>query len=317
MSMTSVNLAKTVDIVGRFAPSPTGYLHAGNLFAALMAWLFARKCKGSIILRLEDLDKERSHKRYCDAIMRDYEWMGLSWDRGPYYQHDRADIYEDAFKEIKEKCSVYPCFCSRADLRASSAPHQGEQRVYSRTCALLTEEERRLKARLRKPAWRLMVPSDDVSFRDALQGEFYQNLARDCGDFVIRRSDGSFAYQLAVVIDDAEQGVNQVVRGCDLMGSTPQQIYLQQILGFQHPQYAHIPLMVNQAHQRLSKRDGALSIEALKTRYGTPEAILGALAGKAGIVPTCEPLSLHELLEQFNPQKLVGVREIVWDGVMT
>ncbi|WP_255467416.1 tRNA glutamyl-Q(34) synthetase GluQRS [Raoultibacter phocaeensis] len=298
--------------VGRFAPSPTGRMHAGNVFAALMAWLVAKSQGGEIVLRIEDLDRERSKPEFIDSIMRDFEYLGLTWDRGPYFQSDRTDAYEAAFHDLEARGLLYPCFCTRADLHAASAPHRGEKTVYPGTCSRLTAEECIERARKRRPAERLVVPDEDFAFTDLIQGPYRQNLASECGDFLVRRSDGAFAYQLAVVLDDADEGVNSVVRGVDLLCSTPQQLYLQDLFGFEHPAYAHIPLITGERDRRLSKRDRDADMEALRTRFKTPEALIGHIAGLAGIVGTCEPVALDELLERFDLAPLAGVIQVQW-----
>ena len=236
--------SSSAPVVGRFAPSPTGRMHAGNVFAALTAWLVAKSQGGRIVLRIEDLDAERSKPVYIDAVQRDFEALGLTWDEGPYFQHDRTEAYRAAYDELRERGLVYPCFCTRADLHAASAPHRGEKPVYPGTCRHLSDGERAVRAQQRMPAQRLIVPDREVAFVDQVQGSYAQNLAADCGDFLVQRSDGAFAYQLAVVVDDAAQGVTSVVRGVDLLCSTPQQLYLQELLGLPHPAYAHIPLLV-------------------------------------------------------------------------
>jgi glutamyl-queuosine tRNA(Asp) synthetase len=292
--------------IGRFAPSPTGRLHAGNLFAAVVAWCLAHREGGKMVLRIEDLDPERSRTEYADAIMRDYEWIGLTWDFGPYWQHDREEAYRAAYKRLEREGLVYPCFCSRADLHAASAPHFGEKLVYPGTCRGLSNAERLERVQRKDPSWRLIVPDKDVTFDDILQGSQRQNLTRECGDFVVRRADGAFAYQLAVVLDDAEQGVTQVARGIDLLPSTPQQIYLQSLLGLPHPQYAHFPLMVNESGRRLSKRDHDASIDELRERFHTPERLLGRMAFVAGMMPNDAPLTLEEFAQEADFTKLGG-----------
>ena len=192
-----------VHIKGRFAPSPTGRMHAGNIFSALVAWLVAKSQGGTMVLRVEDLDRERSKPQFIDAVQRDFETLGLTWDEGPYFQHNRDEAYQAAFDSLVERGLVYPCFCTRADLHAASAPHHGEKLVYAGTCRALTAEQRAEKAAVRKPAMRLVVPDETIAIDDLIQGHFEQNLAHDCGDFLIRRSDEAFAYQLAVVVDDA------------------------------------------------------------------------------------------------------------------
>lgn len=287
-------------VVGRFAPSPTGRVHAGNIFAALMAWLVAKSQGGSIVLRIEDLDRERSKACYIDAVQRDFEALGLTWDKGPYFQHDRDEAYREAFRLLQNKGLVYPCFCSRADLHAASAPHRGEKFVYPGTCKNLTDEQRKERVLTRKPAQRLIVPDAVYAFADLVQGDYRQNLATECGDFLVQRSDQAFAYQLAVVVDDAAQGVTSVVRGVDLLCSTPQQLYLQDVLGLEHPEYAHIPLVVAEMNRRLSKRDHDAAIDELLARFGSPEAVIGHIAGITGIAVTCEPATPEQLLKGFS-----------------
>lgn len=287
-------------VVGRFAPSPTGRMHAGNIFAALMAWLVAKSQGGSIVLRIEDLDRERSKACYIDAVQRDFEALGLTWDKGPYFQHDRDEAYREAFRLLQNKGLVYSCFCSRADLHAASAPHRGEKFVYPGTCKNLTDEQRKERVLTRKPAQRLIVPDAVYAFADLVQGDYRQNLATECGDFLVQRSDQAFAYQLAVVVDDAAQGVTSVVRGVDLLCSTPQQLYLQDVLGLEHPEYAHIPLVVAEMNRRLSKRDHDAAIDELLARFGSPEAVIGHIAGITGIAVTCEPAMPEQLLKGFS-----------------
>lgn len=303
-------------VVGRFAPSPTGRMHAGNIFAALMAWLVAKSQGGSIVLRIEDLDRERSKACYIDAVQRDFEALGLTWDKGPYFQHDRDEAYREAFRLLQNKGLVYPCFCSRADLHAASAPHRGEKFVYPGTCKNLTDEQRKDRALTRKPAQRLIVPDAVYAFTDLLQGDYQQNLANECGDFLVQRSDQAFAYQLAVVVDDAAQGVTSVVRGVDLLCSTPQQLYLQDVLGLEHPEYAHIPLVVAEMNRRLSKRDHDAAIDELLARFGSPEAVIGHIAGITGIAATCEPATPEQLLNGFSlaslPHMFADKVQIAW-----
>ena len=277
-------------------------MHAGNVFSALVAWLVAKSQGGSIVLRIEDLDAERSKPQFIDAVQRDFEALGLTWDEGPYFQHDRDEAYQAAYDELCERGLVYPCFCTRADLHAASAPHHGEKLVYAGTCRNLTDEERTARMKERRPASRLIVPDETLSFVDGIQGEYSQNLAAECGDFLIRRSDDAFAYQLAVVVDDAAQGVNSIVRGVDLLCSTPQQMYLQDLLGYPHPSYAHVPLLVAEEGRRLSKRDHDAALDALLERFKTPVGIIGHIAGITGIAPTCDPATPEQLLATFDLQ---------------
>ena len=290
----------TSTVVGRFAPSPTGRMHAGNIFAALMSWLVVKAQGGRIVLRIEDLDRERSKSSYADQVMRDFELLGLTWDDGPFYQQGRDEAYKRAFDVLAEKGLVYPCFCTRADLHAASAPHRGEKLVYPGTCRNLTKSEVDKRSISRNPAWRIRVSPDTYQLVDLVQGPFSQNLETDCGDFVVRRSDGLFAYQLASVVDDAEQGVNCIVRGMDLLVSTPQQMYLQDMLGFEHCTYAHVPLVVGERDRRLSKRDRDAALDELMNAYGTPEGVIGHIAYICGLAPEDEPLTPEQLLETFD-----------------
>ena len=288
-------------------------MHAGTIYAALVAWLIAKSQGGEIVLRIEDLDRERSKPEFIDAVQRDFEMLGLTWDHGPFFQHDRDEAYAAAFNSLVERGLVYPCYCTRADLHAASAPHRGEKLVYPGTCRSLSVDERAAReASGRKPAMRLIVPDEIISFRDTIQGEYSQNLEFDCGDFLIRRSDQAFAYQLAVVVDDAAQGVNCVVRGVDLLCSTPQQIYLQDLLGLPRPTYGHIPLLVAERDRRLSKRDHDASLDALLARFGSPEAIIGHIAGVVGLAPTTEPATPEQLLSCFSLKNLHGRIQIAW-----
>lgn len=301
---------------GRFAPSPTGRMHAGNIFAALCAWLVAKSQGGSIVLRIEDLDRDRSKPCYVDLVQRDFETLGLTWDEGPYFQSNREEAYRAAYDVVCEKALVYPCFCSRADLHAASAPHAGERFVYPRTCLGLSDAERAEKIEMRPPAMRLRVPDEGVVFEDMLQGPVSENLAFDGGDFVLRRFDGTFAYQLAVVVDDAEQGVNSVVRGVDLLSSCAQQMHLQDLLGHAHPHYAHVPLLVDDSGRRLAKRNRDAALDELLVRFKTPEAALGHIAGLTGLMPTCEPAGAQDILDYQRGRdmrtSLKDLRRITW-----
>ena len=307
-----------MEVVGRFAPSPTGRMHAGNVFAALVAWLVAKAQGGRMVLRIEDLDAQRSKREYVDAVQRDFERLGLTWDEGPFFQHDREEAYRAAFDALAARGLVYPCFCTRADLHAASAPHRGEKPVYPGTCRGLSDEERaRRVAAGRTPAQRLAVPDRDVALQDLVQGSYRQNLARECGDFLVRRSDGAFAYQLAVVVDDAEQGVNSVVRGVDLLCSTPQQMHLQDLLGLPHPVYAHVPLVVAERDRRLSKRDHDAALDALLERFKTPEGVVGHIAGITGLAASCDPATPEELLQDFDlaalPTTFPDLVQVRWE----
>ena len=274
-------------------------MHAGNIYAALIAWLVAKSQGGHMVLRIEDLDRERSKSVYIDQIQRDFETLGLFWDEGPYFQHDRDEAYAEAFGRLEARGLLYPCFCTRADLHAASAPHRGEKLVYAGTCRGLTAEQAAEKWKTRAPATRVRVPDETVSFTDGVFGAYSENLARECGDFIIRRSDGVFAYQLAVVVDDALSGVTEVVRGADLLSSTPRQIWLHRLFGFPPPAFFHIPLLCDHDGRRLSKRDEDLDLGRLRQRF-SPEQVVGALAYAAGLTERPEPAAARELIPHFS-----------------
>lgn len=304
---TTLPASAPAPVVGRFAPSPSGRMHLGNVFSCLCAWLSARSQGGSIVLRIEDLDDRCKRPELAAQLIDDLAWLGLEWDEGPYYQHDRLDLYENALHQLQGAGLTYPCFCTRAELHAASAPHASDGTpIYRGACRGLSAEEIARRSALRAPATRLRVPTVDdladdvVEFVDRTYGAQCEALATECGDFLVRRSDGVFAYQLAVVVDDAAMGVTEVVRGCDLLGSTPRQIYLQHLLGLPTPHYAHIPLLMAPDGRRLSKRDRDLDLGELRARFGTPEALLGWLAGQTGIAPDATPRTPEQLVERFS-----------------
>ena len=287
-------------VVGRFAPSPSGRMHLGNAFSAMLAWLSVRKADGELVLRMEDLDPERTNETFAAQIREDLRWMGLDWDWEGTRQRLRTEAYEQAMESLWQQNLLYPCWCTRGDLKAASAPHASDGKpIYPGTCRHLTAVQRAEKTR--PPLWRLIVPDETVCFTDGLQGEYWENLARECGDFVVQRADGVHAYQLAVVVDDAAMGVNEVVRGRDLLDSTPRQIYLQQKLQMPQPRYYHVPLLLAPDGRRLSKRERDLDLGALQQRY-TPQQLLGKLAFWAGILPREEPIAAQELVGEFSWQ---------------
>lgn len=361
-------------VVGRFAPSPTGRMHLGNVFSSLLAWLSVRSQGGKLVLRIEDLDDRARSGPWDALLMDDLRWLGLDWDEGPYYQTDRIDLYADAVRQLDDMGLVYPCFCTRAELHAASAPHASDGTpVYAGTCRGLTAAEVAARSKARPPALRLKVPpvqgiassrgpfesyapeskhskteltdfgnsmpreltfgdcsergarggaalqgaaggvrgaaasrsaaggdAGVMHFEDRTYGPQREVLAEECGDFLVRRSDGVYAYQLAVVVDDADMGVNEVVRGCDLLGSTARQMYLQDLLGYAHPSYAHVPLLVAPDGRRLSKRDRDCDVGVLREHFGTPGALLGRLAYVAGLVPSPEPRTADQLVDEFR-----------------
>ena len=273
----------TKPAVGRFAPSPSGRMHLGNLFSALLAWLSVRAAGGTMLLRIEDLDPDRCRPEYAEQLMDDLRWLGLDWDGEPAWQSKRTFLYRDAFDALSARGLTYPCFCTRAQRLAASAPHRDNgEPVYDGRCGRLSPAERAARMETRPPAWRVRVPDRDISFTDMCRGLYTENLLRDCGDFILRRSDGVYAYQLAVVVDDGLSGVTQVVRGSDLLSSTPRQLYLQELLGLPAPRYAHVPLLLAPDGRRLSKRDGDLDMGALRARF-SPEELTGKLARLAGL----------------------------------
>lgn len=306
---------------GRFAPSPTGRMHLGNVFSALISWLSARSAGGTWLLRIEDLDPQRSRREHALRIEDDLHWLGLGWDEGglddrgpagPYSQSRRGELYEAALEQLRATGLTYPCTCRRADIMATQAPHQSDGRiVYAGTCrpAVMPAPERPVQA---PHSTRLFVPDRDMEFTDGVYGPQRCNLATHCGDFVLRRADGAWAYQLAVTVDDALMGVTEVVRGSDLLLSAAQQIYLHGLLGYTPPRYAHVPLLCNSAGVRLSKRDAALGMDALRTRFSAAE-IIGRLAAVAGIIPEPAPCTPAELVPLFSLAALPAVPAIALD----
>lgn len=289
-------------VVGRFAPSPSGRMHLGNAFSALLAWLSARKADGELVLRMEDLDPERTNETFAAQIRSDLRWLGLDWDAEGTRQRLRTEAYREAMETLRRQGLLYPCWCTRGDLKAASAPHAADGKpIYPGTCRHLTDAQRAEKTR--PPLWRVIVPDETVKFIDGLQGVYQENLARACGDFVVQRADGVHAYQLAVVVDDGAMGVTEVVRGRDLLDSTPRQIYLQRCLGLPQPQYYHVPLLLASDGHRLSKRERDLDLGVLRTQM-RPEELVGKLACLAGILPAPEPLTARELVREFSWQKV-------------
>ena len=291
-------------VTGRFAPTPSGRLHLGNVLCCLLAYLSVRSKGGRFLLRIEDLDIPRCPQRLSLQAIEDLRWFGFRWDEEPLFQSQRSAIYQSHLEQLQKQGLIYPCFCTRAQLMASVAPNLGDtQVVYQRTCASLTEEQIHHFSQSRHPAMRLRVPDETIAFEDGLYGLQQENLAHDCGDFILRRSDGLFGYQLAVVVDDALSGVNEVVRGRDILTATPRQIYLLNQLGYPVPGYVHIPLLMDADGRRLAKRDKDLDLTALSRRF-TAEELLGKLAYSAGILPEERPATLEELTKLFSWEKV-------------
>lgn len=286
--------------IGRFAPSPTGRMHLGNVFCALLSWLSAKSKGGEWRLRIEDLDPDRSRRNFALQLMDDLQWLGLPWDGEIVWQSQRSDIYELYLRQLQDMGLTYPCFCSRADIMATQAPHETDGRiVYAGTCRGKKLDE---MAKNTPSATRFIVPNEDITFQDGHYGEQKVNLAKHCGDYVLRRKDGAWAYQLAVVVDDALMGITEVVRGRDLLLSTPQQLHLYRTLGFEEPKYFHHPLLVNENGQRLCKRDKSLDLSVLRETHKNPDEIVGFIAFWAGLLPEPTPCKPQDLLPLFDWQ---------------
>ncbi len=284
--------------VGRFAPTPSGRMHLGNIFSFLIAWLSVKARDGHMVLRMEDLDTQRTSEEFAQTLRQDLAWLGLDWDTETPPQSRRTAAYDRYFSILQEKGLLYPCYCTRSQLHAVGAPHLSDGTyVYPGTCRNLQQ------CPDRAPAWRVMVPDRKWEFCDLLQGPQVQNLAADCGDMVVRRADGVYVYQLAVTVDDGEAGVTEVVRGMDLLSSAPRQMYLQSLFGFPSPQYGHVPLLLAPDGRRLSKRDRDLDLGILRQKM-TAEMLIGSLAHTAGLLPKPAPISARELKSEFSWEKL-------------
>ena len=293
-----------MNTIGRFAPTPSGRMHLGNVFAALVAWLSVRKDRGQMVLRMEDLDTQRTSAEFAQVLREDLLWLGLDWDEETQPQSQRSEVYQEYFEKLEAMGLLYPCYCTRSQLHNVNAPHMSDGTyVYAGTCRNLTPEQKAAFGRL--PAWRVMVPDQEWTVADRIQGIYTENLAAHCGDFVVRRADGVYVYQLAVTVDDGLAGVTQVVRGMDLLGSAPRQMYLQSLLGFSHPEYAHVPMLLAPDGRRLSKRDKDLDLGYLR-QHITAEKLIGVLAHSAGLLDAPVPISAKELAEHFSFDKIKG-----------
>ena len=300
----------TKPVVGRFAPSPSGYMHMGNLLAMLLAWLDCRALNGEMVFRMEDLDPARSKPAFAAAMADDLRWLGLDWDRGwpeeeGYAQSMRTAIYEEAFAALKARDLVYPCWCTRSErLAAASAPHPGEREYDGGCrCARMKKAERETMENVNRcPAWKLRCPDEAITVLDGHYGAFTQNPAREAGDFIVRRADGVFAYQLAVSVDDMLMGVTRVVRGRDLLSSAPRQKWLIETLGGTAPEYCHCPLLTGGAG-KLSKRLGSLSTQVLR-KEKRPEEVIGELAFLCGLTDSAAPVTARELIPGFSWEKV-------------
>ena len=288
--------------VGRFAPTPSGRMHLGNMFAALIAWLSVKSRSGALVLRMEDLDTQRTSAEFADILRADLQWLGLTWDLETPPQSQRAQVYQRYFEKLKDMGLLYPCYCTRSQLHSVNAPHLSDGTyVYPGTCRNLTSAQQ--AAFDRKPAWRVCVPDKLWTVHDRVQGTYQENLDTDCGDFVVRRADGVFVYQLAVTVDDGEAGITEVVRGMDLLSSAPRQMYLQELFGFPHPEYAHVPMLMAPDGRRLSKRDRDMDLGFLQS-HTTAEKLIGLLGHACGLLNRPEAISARELAGVFAWEKL-------------
>ena len=285
--------------VGRFAPTPSGRMHLGNVFAALIAWLSVRSRDGSLVLRMEDLDTQRTSAEFAQTLRDDLKWLGLTWDVETPPQSQRSTVYDRYFEKLMDLGLLYPCYCTRSQLHNVNAPHLSDGTyVYPGTCRdLQTPPAGRL------PAWRVKVPDREYRLTDMSRGCYRQNLLHECGDFVVRRADGVYVYQLAVTVDDGEAGVTEVVRGMDLLGSAPRQMYLQELLGFRHPAYGHVPMLMAPDGRRLSKRDKDLDLGYLRSHISA-EHLIGTLAFASGLIEKPQDISAAELAAVFSWENL-------------
>jgi glutamyl-tRNA synthetase len=297
---------------GRFAPSPTGDLHLGSASTALCAWLAARAAGGVLVLRMENIDTPRVVPGSAERILEDLRWLGLDWDEGPdvgggsgpYVQSERTGRYDDALRRLQAQGMTYPCDCSRADIaRIASAPHPGDDGpVYPGTCRALPSAGRGFR---RPPAIRLAVPEGIVQLEDRVQGAFGSEVAREIGDFVLRRGDGVHSYQLAVVVDDLEMGITEVVRGADLLSSTARQVVLAQMLGGGVPRFAHVPLVIHADGSRLAKRARGVAVRHHREDGRDPRQVVAAIAHALGLADPGEPLlAPRDLMPRFSWERI-------------
>ncbi len=298
---------------GRFAPTPSGQLHIGNAYTALLAWLQVRSVGGIFVLRMEDIDKPRCKPKLADQAMEDLRWLGIDWDEGPdvggpvgpYTQSQREDLYQAAFVKLLHDGWVYPCYCSRADRMAiASAPHglSGTGMVACK-CRTLTPQQRAEKSAAKMPCYRFRMPDVPVHFVDAVAGP-QRVPAGHSRDFILKRADGVFGYQLAVVVDDATMGITDVLRGWDLLDSTPVQRMLYKALGWEVPQFAHVPLLCDSNGRRLSKRSGSIAIASMRQAGVAPERVIGLLAFISGLHDRLEPMKAVDLTSGFTLDKV-------------
>ena len=277
-------------------------MHLGNVFAAMVAWLSVRSRGGSLVLRMEDLDTQRTSSDFASVLREDLKWLGLDWDQETPPQSKRSAVYDRYFRQLQEMELLYPCYCTRSQLHNVNAPHLSDGTyVYPGTCRHLTPEQQ--AAFGRNGAWRVIVPDKEWEFTDLVQGHYSLNLSEGCGDMVVRRADGVYVYQLAVTVDDGEAGVTEVVRGMDLLSSAPRQMYLQSLFGFDCPVYAHVPMLLAPDGRRLSKRDRDLDLGELR-KWITPQRLIGTLAYAGGLIDRNTDISAKELAQEFSWNKM-------------
>lgn len=303
---------------GRFAPSPTGYIHLGNVWIALLSYISTRQQKGTYVVRMEDIDLQRSKRELGEALLDDLEWLGFEWDEGPriggsestYWQSERQDYYANVLECLALEKLIYPCFCNRARLQSiASAPHVGEVvHRYDGHCRHIDEKKVKTLSVEKDPSLRLSIDSCELEFTDRWQGVQHIHLEGELDDYVLRRGDGMYAYNLAVVLDDIAMGITEVIRGDDLLDTTGQQIYLyktlQQCLHFENikvPSYGHAPLLIDSEGHRLSKRQKSITIRELRDNQWSANRILGELAIAGGLVSANtlnkREISISELIE--------------------
>lgn len=303
-------MKKNTNIISRYAPSPTGVQHLGNLRTALLAWLHARLQGGTFIVRMEDLDVPRVVEGSADQILRDLEWLGLDWDGEVMYQSTRTEAYAQALSVIESKGLVYPCFCSRKDIRIAATPLQVQIGVYPGTCANLSVDEVNQKSAVKQTTFRIRVDNNSIEFVDRCCGVQTELLSATCGDYLIKRADGLFTYQLAVMVDDLDQGVSHIVRGADLLSSTARQIYIAQALGRGDavPEYFHVGLMLDSSGEKMSKRGNGISAQQFLAHEGYEEKqgnefLLAYLAKSCGLPIEQASISAQELLTTLDYQQ--------------
>jgi glutamyl-tRNA synthetase len=291
---------------GRFAPSPTGQLHLGNAMTALLSWLQVRAQGGAFLLRIEDLDSPRCRPELTDDLLRDLQYLGLNWDAPPVYQSTRHQAYQAALEQLRGEGLLYPCFCSRAEIaRAASAPHGDSEEGprYPGTCASLSVEAVKERSQRKRPALRFRAPPGQVHFEDGALGPYSQDVRERVGDFVVCRNDGVASYQLAVVVDDAQSEITDVLRGEDLLPSTARQLQLYAALRLSPPRFTHVPLLIGEDGKRLAKREGAFAISHLRTSGVPAEQVVGLLASWCGLHGGA-PVLPKDLVSRFSLGRL-------------